>query len=111
MVKKYLSFIYLSVCVWCVCVCVCVIHCCGRLVVSQPVFSLRRELRASGRAETTLYTTHRDSEATTPQVTSRTYLLLGEQELEIHFKILPICLATPGIRTRALSCLTGTSVS
>ena len=30
----------------CVCVCVCVIHCRGRLLVTQPVFSLRSELKA-----------------------------------------------------------------
>ena len=40
--------------------------------------------RSSGRAETTSYTVHRDSEATTPRVTSHTYLILGEQALDTH---------------------------
>ena len=40
--------------------------------------------RSSGRAETTSHTAHQDSEATTPLVTSRTYLLLSEQGLDTH---------------------------
>ena len=64
----------------CVCVCVCVIHCRGRLLVTQPAFPYGASSefidRSSGRAETTSHTTHRDSEATTPRVTSRTNLLL-----------------------------------
>ena len=57
----------------------CVIHH-GRLLVTQPDFSygVSSELidRSLGRAETTSHTTHRDSVATTPRVTSHTYLLL-----------------------------------
>ena len=70
-----------------VCVCVCYSP---RSPTGHPAsLSLRMELRAHvdrslGRAETTSHTTHRDSEATTPRVTSRTYLLLGEQGLDTH---------------------------
>ena len=74
----------------CMCVCVCVIHCRGRLLVTQPAFTLRSELRAHrpiwvgqklhhqgpsrhlDLAHHTLHTS-RDSEATIPRVTSRTY--------------------------------------
>ena len=67
-----------------VCVCVCV----ACLSLSQPFpYGASSEVvdRSSGRAETTSHTTHRDSEATTPRLTSRTYLLLlGEQGLDTH---------------------------
>ncbi|MPC90988.1 hypothetical protein E2C01_085996 [Portunus trituberculatus] len=39
--------------------------------------------RSSGRTETTPHSTHRENEAATPRVTSRTYLLLGEHGLHI----------------------------
>ena len=38
--------------------------------------------QSSGWAQTTSHTTHWESEVTTPRVTSRTYMLLGEQGLE-----------------------------
>ena len=74
----------------CVCVCVCV---CVQFSVAVACWSPSQPLpygsssefidRSSGRAETTSHTANRDSEATTPRVTSRTYLLLlGEQGLD-----------------------------
>ena len=79
-----------------VCVCVCVCVCVFTVAVacwspSQPFpYEESSELidRSSGRAETTSHTTHRDSEATPPQVTSRTYLLLlGEQGIDTHKRL------------------------
>ena len=69
-----------------VCVCVCVIHHGRLLLVTQPAYGASSELinRSSGRAETTSHTTHWDSEATTPRVTSLTYLLQSEQGLDTH---------------------------
>ncbi|MPC99777.1 DNA replication licensing factor MCM2 [Portunus trituberculatus] len=47
---------------------------------SLPHYGASSELidRSSGRTETTTHSTHRESQTTTPRVTSRTYLLLGE---------------------------------
>ena len=73
------------------CVCVCVFTVFTVAVAcwspSQPFpYGANSELidRYPGRAETTSHATHRDSEATTPRGTSRTYLLLGEQGLDTH---------------------------
>ncbi|MPC32871.1 hypothetical protein E2C01_026202 [Portunus trituberculatus] len=60
--------------------------------------------RSSGRAETTTRSTNRESEATTPRVTSHTYLLLGEQWL----RGLLIYLAMAGTLGCELSVLTTT---
>ena len=57
------------------------------------VINLQVELRPL------IYTTHQDSEATTLQITSCTYLLLGDQELLI--KRLLICLAVPRTLSQA----------
>ena len=78
-VCTYYVCVYVYVRTYYVCVCVRVIHCRGRLLVTQPAYTLQNSDRSSGRAETTSHTTHRDSEATTPRLASRTYLLLGEQ--------------------------------
>ena len=54
---------------------------------SQPLpYGTNSELidRSSGRPETTSHSTHRESKATTPRVTSCTYLLLGDQGLDTH---------------------------
>ncbi|MPC33333.1 hypothetical protein E2C01_026678 [Portunus trituberculatus] len=53
---------------------------------SLPHYGARSELidLSSSRTESTTHSTYRESEATTPRVTSRTYLLLGVQGL--HFK-------------------------
>ena len=81
-VRRRLSAVCLFVPV-CVCVCVCIytvaVACWSP---SQPFpYRASSELtdRSSGRAETTSHTTHRESEAIIPRVTSRTYLLIGEQ--------------------------------
>ncbi|MPC54375.1 hypothetical protein E2C01_048286 [Portunus trituberculatus] len=61
-------------------VCVCVY---SWLPADHPTslthYRVRSEVisQSSGRTETTPYSTHRESKATTPQLTSRTYLLVG----------------------------------
>lgn len=77
----------------------------GRLFVTQPVVSLRQELRthtdqSSGRIETTHTLNTRDSKAAAFWVTSRTYLLLGDRGNTLIGSL--ICLATSGTQTRTL---------
>ena len=73
------------------CMYVCLIH-------LQSVVSLREELEL---IQTYLYTTHWDSEVTTPWITSYIYLLLGEQGL--HIKRL-----TQDLNPSLLSCMLNT---
>ncbi|MPC78225.1 hypothetical protein E2C01_072708 [Portunus trituberculatus] len=75
--------------------CFCILGSCihDHLLVTQPAFLITERAssefidRSSGKIETTPYSTHRESEATTPRITSRTFLLLGEHGLHIkaHF--------------------------
>ena len=73
---------------------------------SLPHYGASSELidRSSGRTETTsTHNTHRESEATTPRVTSRTYLLLGEQGPHIK-RLAHLPRRLPGLEPGPLDC-------
>ena len=84
--------------------CVCVIHL-GRLLVTQPVvphYGASSELIITDlRVGLRPHTQHtRDNEVTTPRFTSRTYSLLGEQELHVKGDTLKLSPSGLGIEPR-----------